>query len=355
MRFTSYALALIISLTMLYDPILSRPQVELIGAGATFPYPLYSKWFDVYYKKTGTKVNYQSIGSGGGIRQIMQKTVDFGATDGYMSDAEMGELEEKILHIPTALGAVVITYNIPGNPRLRLGPDVIADIFLGNVTEWNDPEIKKLNQNVDLPQLDIVVVHRSDGSGTTFIFTDYLGKVSKAWKIKVGTGKSVRWPVGVGGKGNEGVSGLVRMIPGSIGYVEQVYAEQNNLPLAAVKNKSGNFILPDTRSVSIAADIKLPDDLRVSITDTEAPLGYPISGFTWLLVYKEQAYSSRTFKHARALVDLLWWCVHDAQKYNEPLLYARIPELVREKAEVLLRSITYKGTSILNGQNKQIH
>ena len=319
----------------------------LLGAGATFPYPLYSKWFDVYHKKTGIKVNYQAIGSGGGIRQLLNRTVDFGGTDAFMSDEEMAKAPGKIVHIPTTLGAVVVAYNLPGKPALRLSPDVLAGIFLGKITKWNDPSICKLNPDVNLPSMKIIVVHRSDGSGTTNIFTDYLSKVSPEWRQKVGKGKSVNWPVGLGGKGNPGVAGLITQIPGSVGYVELAYAKENHLPVATLQNKSGRFIKPSLASVSAAANVPLPPDTRVSITNTDAPDGYPISGFTWIILYKEQHYSGRSKARAKALVDLLWWCVHDAQKYNEALLYGKLPRAAVKQDEKILKSVTYDGKPIL--------
>ncbi len=328
-------------------PSLARGNITLLGAGATFPYPLYSKWFDVYYRTTGVRVNYQAIGSGGGIRQLLRRVVDFGATDAFMSDEELKKAPGPIIHIPMALGAVVITYNLPGSPTLRFTPEVVADIFLGKITYWDHPRIKSLNPNVKLPHRRIVVVHRSDGSGTTAIFTDYLCKVSREWRAKVGKGKSVNWPTGLGGKGNPGVAGLIAQIPGSIGYVELAYAKQNNLPVAILKNKAGKWVKPTLKAVSAAANIPLPPDTRVSITDTEAPDGYPISGFTWIIIYKEQNYARRSLDRARALVKLLWWCIHDAQKYNESLLYGRLPQKAVEISERLLEEVTYNGKPIL--------
>jgi phosphate transport system substrate-binding protein len=319
---------------------------ELLGAGATFPYVLYSKMFDAYYKQTNVKVNYQSIGSGGGIRQLKEKTVDFGASDAFLSDEQLREFDSPVLHIPTCLGAVVITYNLPGNPQLKLTPDVIADIFLGKIKKWNDPRITNLNPGINLPNLNITVVHRSDGSGTTFVFTDYLSKVSNEWAQKVGRGTSVAWPVGLGGKGNEGVTGLVKQIPGAVGYVELIYAKQNKLPQALVKNKSGKFINPELSSISAAGKTKIPDDTRISITDTDAEDGYPISSFTWILVYKEQNYKGRSLERAKQLVKLLWWIVHEGQAYTEPLDYAKLPGEVVKKAEKIMKSITYNGKPV---------
>ncbi len=334
--------------TVLFLPSLIFAQsIELLGAGATFPFPLYTKMFDVYHKITGVKVNYQSIGSGGGQRQLLSKTVDFGASDAFMTDEQLKNAPGEILHIPIALGAVIPTYNLPGNPEIKFTPDILADIFLGKIKKWNEPRLAALNPSLKSINLDIIIVHRSDGSGTTFIWTDYLSKVSKEWKDKVGAGTSVNWPTGIGGKGNEGVTGLVRQTPGSIGYVELIYALQNNLPTGLVKNKSGKFVKPSIETVSSSANIGLPDDTRISITDTESPEGYPISGFTWLLVYREQNYDGRKRERAEALVKLLWWMTHEGQKYTKPLHYAPLPYQAVLKAERIIKSITYNGKSIL--------
>ncbi len=315
-------------------------DVELIGAGATFPYPLYSKMFDVYNKGYGVKVNYQAIGSGGGIRQLINKTVDFGGSDAIMSDKDLAEASAPVLHIPTCAGAVVLTYNLTGEPQLRFTPDVIADIFLGKITKWNDPRISAINPGMKLPDMNITVVHRSDGSGTTFIFSDYSSKVSAEWKEKVGTGPSLNWPAGLGGKGNPGVAGLVKQTPGSIGYVELIYALQNKMPFGMVKNKKGKFISATLASTSKAADTNLPDDMKVSLTDSDAPEGYPISGFTWILVYREQNYGEKPEEKAKELVKLLWWMTHQGQKNAEPLEYAPLSKKAVEKAEKLVKSIT---------------
>lgn len=320
---------------------------ELLGAGATFPYPLYSKMFDVYHREEGTRVNYQAIGSGGGIRQVLSKTVDFGGTDAFMSDEDLAELDNEILHVPTCLGAVVVTYNVPESPALNLTPDIVADIFLGKLTKWNDERILKINPGVNLPDMAIVVVHRSDGSGTTFIFSDYLGKVSAEWEKGVGVGKSLNWPSGLGAKGNPGVAGLVKQLPGSVGYVELIYAVSNNMPVANIRNKSGAYITPSIKSVSLAADVDLPDHTRVSITDTAAKGGYPISGFTWLVFYKEQRYDGRSLDKARELMDLVWWITHDGQEFAEPLHYAPLPEEAVKKAEAVMKSAVYGGKPIL--------
>jgi len=321
---------------------------ELLGAGATFPEPLYSKMFDVYYSQTSHKINYQGIGSGGGIQQITGQTVDFGGTDAFLTDGQMAKVQgNSLLHIPTALGAVVVTYNLPGKPVLKLTPDVVAGIFLGRIKTWNDSRITALNPGVNLPGDPVVVVHRSDGSGTSFVFTDYLSKVSPEWKQQVGAGTAVKWPVGLGGKGNPGVAGLVQQMKSSVGYVELAYAEKNRMPYAIIKNKSGNFIKPSIKSVSLAANVTLPDDTRASITDTDAKEGYPISAFTWILVYKEQSYGGRTNSKAKTLAKLLWWMTHEGQQYCAELLYAPLPKEAVAKAEKILKSVTYNGQPIL--------
>ena len=306
------------------------------GAGATFPYPLYSKWFDEYHKKNANlTINYQSIGSGGGIKQVTEGTVDFGATDGPMNDDQLKAYQDKhgypILHFPTVLGADVPTYNIPGvTAELNFTPDALAGIFLGKITKWNDPAIASANKGVNLPAADIVVVHRSDGSGTTYIWTDYLSKVSDEWKNKVGKGTSVNWPVGLGGKGNEGVAGLVKQTPGAFGYVELIYAIQNSMPYGHVRNAGGAFIKADLASVTAAAAATakdIPDDFRVSITNAAGKTAYPISSFTWLLVPTK--FSDATKRDA--LKGFLKWMLADGQNMAEPLSYAKLPKDVIEK------------------------
>lgn len=319
----------------------SGSDKELTGAGATFPYPLYSKMFDAYSKEHNVKVNYQSVGSGAGQQQLISKTVDFGASDAFMKDDQLSKAPAPIVHIPVCLGAVVITYNIEGNPSLKITPDVLSDIFMGKIKKWDDEKIKKSNPEVKLPSSEISVVHRSDGSGTSSIFTDYLAKVSEDWKKDVGSGTSVNWPAGLGAKGNEGVGGLVKQTPGSIGYVELIYALQNNMPTASIQNKKGNFIVPSLKSTNAAANVSLPEDTRVSLTNSEADDAYPISSFTWILLYKDQNYNNRNEAKAKEVVKLIWWMIHDGQQYAEPLSYATLaPEAVK-KAENVLKSVTF--------------
>lgn len=321
-------------------------QKELIGAGATFPYPLYSKMFDVYHKLKGVQVNYQSIGSGGGIKQLQSKTVDFGASDAPLSDTELKEMGAPVVHVPTCLGAVMITYNLPGNPKLKLTSDVIADIFLGKITKWNDKRIAALNAGVKLPALAITVVHRSDGSGTTYVFSDYLSKVSPEWQKKPGKGKALDWPVGVGAKGNEGVGGMVKQTPGSVGYVELAYVMQNKIPSALVKNKSGLFVEATLKSISASANVKLPADLRVSLTNTAAKDGYPITSFTYILLYENQAYGKKTAATAKASVNLVGWMITEGQKYAAPLIYAPLPKAAAMAAQKRLHLVKFNGKAL---------
>jgi phosphate transport system substrate-binding protein len=306
----------------------SKPLL-LNAAGATFPYPIYSKWFDVYHTAhPNIQINYQSIGSGGGIRQLVAGTVDFGASDGPMSDEQLAQSKVKILHFPTVLGAVIPTYNVPGvSTDLNFTQKAIAGIYLGTITKWNDPEIANANKGVNLPNADIVVVHRSDGSGTSYIFTDFLSKVSDDWKNKVGKGTSVNWPVGLGGKGNEGVSGLVKQTPGSIGYIELIYAVQNNISYGKVQNAAGKFVKADLAGVTAAASggaKDMPDDFRVSITNAPGAASYPISSFTWLLIPAQIPDAGKR----DAIKDFLKWMLVDGQKYNEGLSYAQLPKIV---------------------------
>jgi len=304
----------------------------LNAAGATFPYPIYSKWFDVYHTQhPNIQINYQSIGSGGGIRQLQAGTVDFGASDGPMSDDQLAQSKFKILHFPTVLGAVVPTYNVPGvSGDLNFTQKALAGIYLGTITKWNDPEIANANKGMSLPNSDIVVVHRSDGSGTSYIFTDFLSKVSDDWKNKVGKGTSVNWPVGLGGKGNEGVTGLVKQTPGSIGYVELIYALSNNIPYGNVQNAAGKFLKADLAGVTAAAAgaaKDMPDDFRVSITNAPGATSYPISSFTWLLIPAQISDAGKR----DAIKGFVKWMLAEGQSYNEGLSYAKLPKPVVAK------------------------
>ena len=304
-------------------------QMMINGAGATFPYPIYSKWFDEYAKvDPSVRFNYQSIGSGGGQKQIMAQTVDFGASDGPMTDDNLKKAPGKLLHIPTVAGAVVMSYNLPGNPAITFDGETIADMYLGKIKKWNDPKIAALNPGAKLPDNDIVVVHRSDGSGTSFIFTDYLSKVSPEWKQKVGTNTSVKWPTGLGAKGNEGVSGQVKQVSGAIGYVELIYALQNKMDFAQLKNAAGKVVKPSLESVTAAlSTAEIPDDFRFSMTNAPGPDAYPISGATWLLVYQEQKDPAK----GKKLVEFLKWAVEKGEGMARNLDYAPLPESVQQR------------------------
>ncbi len=329
------------------NPAGAAGPLTVTGAGATFPYPLYSKWFYEYSNAhPDVNFNYQSIGSGGGIRQITAGTIDFGATDAPMKEVEMAKLPGPVFHIPTAIGAVSVVYNLEGvESGLKLTQETLAEIFLGKISQWNDPKIASLNPGTKLPGSDIVVAHRSDGSGTTDIFTNYLAAVNGEWKSKVGRGKVVNWPVGLGGKGNEGVAGVVKQTPGAVGYVELAYATQNKMAMAALRNRAGNFVLPSLEATSAAAAgaaRTMPEDFRVSLVDAPGKDAYPICGLTWILVYKDQ----RDEAKGKALVAFLKWATTDGQKMNAPLLYAPIPKPVVEMVGKTLRQIRHKGKSL---------
>ena len=315
-----------IVLTLMLGAGFTAAAVVVNGAGATFPYPIYSKWFAEYYKlHPDARINYQSIGSGGGIRQLLEGTVDFGATDAPMTDEQLSQAKTRVLHFPTVLGADVAIYNIPGvTQELNFTPEALAGIFFGKIKKWNDPEIKNANANVNLPDNDIVVVHRSDGSGTTYVWVDYLSKISPEWKSKVGVNTSINWPVGLGGKGNEGVSGLVQRTPYSLGYVELIYAVQNKIPYGRVRNAAGTFVKADLASVTAAASSAakhMPSDFRVSITNAPGKDAYPIASFTWLLIPSKIPDPEKK----KVITDFLNWMLTDGQKMVEALSYARLP------------------------------
>ncbi len=351
LRFSVAALVLAVTVSFMScgksDNKTSASDKELTGAGATFPFPLYSKMFDSYGKDKGVKVNYQSIGSGGGQQQMISKTVDFGASDAFMTDDQLSKAPAKIVQVPTCMGADVVTFNLEGITDLKLSPDVVVDIFMGKIKKWDDDRLKKLNPDAKLPSTDISVVHRSDGSGTTAIFTDYLSKVSEDWKKSVGMGTSVNWPIGLGAKGNEGVGGMVKQTPGSIGYVELIYALQNKMTMATMQNKKGNFIVPSLKSTNAAGNVTIPEDTRVSLTNSDADDGYPIVGFTWILLYQNQDYNSRTEGKAKEVINMVWWMIHEGQQYCEPLSYATLPPDAVKKAEAILKSITFGDKKIL--------
>jgi phosphate transport system substrate-binding protein len=337
----NFLAALALALTAV---VFAHAALSITGAGATFPSPMYSKWFDEYQKKNSeVQINYQSIGSGGGIKQVTEGTVDFGASDVPMTDEQLKAFQEKhgfgILHFPTVLGAVVPTYNIPGvNAALNFTPEALAGIFLGKITKWNDPAIAAANKGVTLPAGDIVVVHRAEGSGTSFIWTDYLSKVSDEWKNKVGKGAAINWPVGLGGKGNEGVTGQIKNTPNSIGYVELIYAVSNNIPYGNIKNSSGSFVKAELATVTAAAAgaaKSMPDDFRVSITDAPGKNAYPISSFTWLLIPEKFSDGAKR----DALKGFVKWMLTDGQNYTEQLSYAKLPKEVVAKEEKALAKV----------------
>jgi len=334
--------------TASFNAAKAQDDKQLLGAGSSFDNPLFTKMFAVYNSSTGVQINYQSIGSGAGISQLTAKTVDFGASDAPMNGKQDSALSAPAVHIPVTAGAVVLSYNLPEvKEQLRFTPAILADIFMGNITKWDDAKIAAINKGVKLPSTPILIAHRSDGSGTTNIFTTYLAKVSADWKSRVGAGSAVNWPVGLGGKGNEGVAGLVKQTPGSIGYIELAYAIQNGMPYAKMQNKSGKWINPSIASVTAAANVAIPADTKVSLTNTDAADGYPISGFCWVVVYKDQNYGGRTKERATNLVKLLSWMIHDGQKFSNDLNYAPLSAAAVKVGDAQLKSITFGGKPVL--------
>jgi len=344
----SLQLAIVATVAACFTLSASAQDNTLLGAGSTFVNPLFQKIFADYATKANVKVNYQSIGSGGGILQLTNKTVDFGGSDAPLNAEQAKKIGVPVLHVPMASGAVVITYNVPGVTKaLNLTGKDLADIYLGKITNWNSAEIAATNKGVKLPDLGIVVVHRSDGSGTSYIFTDYLTKVNPDWASKVGKATAVNWPAGLGGKGNDGVAGLVKQTPGAIGYVELIYALQNKMLFGNIQNKSGKYITPSLETTTAASSVELPPNAEVSLTDTDNPKGYPISSFTWALIYKEQNYGDRSADRAKMLLKLLWYNIHDGQKNCVPLNYAPLSKSAVKVAENILKSATYGGKAIL--------
>lgn len=333
-------LAVVAAMAM-FTSVAFADEVLINGAGSTFMYPALTKWFEVYSGiDSSVQFNYQAIGSGAGIKQITAKTVDFGGTDGPMTMDQMTQAPGRIYHIPMVMGAEAIAYNVPGvSSGLKLTPDILAGIFLGKITQWNDPLLTAQNPGVNLPNSPIVVAHRSDGSGTTYIFTDYLSSVSSDWKSRVGKGTSVNWPVGLGGKGNQGVSGILKQSPGSIGYVELAYAIQNSLPYAVMQNQSGNFVEPTVETTSEAANgVSIPEDFRVSIVNSSNPKAYPICGFSWMLIYKNMTDDP---VKGKAIVSFAKWAVTDGQKYSADLYYAPLPSDLVQKIQTKLDQVKY--------------
>ncbi|MCY1636190.1 phosphate ABC transporter substrate-binding protein PstS [Marinifilum sp. D737] len=330
------------------DKTASNKKAKTItGAGATFPQPFYNKIFKSYTKEKGLLVTYGGIGSGGGIRSLKDKIVDFGASDAFLNDKKLADMPAEVLHVPTCLGAVVAAYNLPGKPELKFTPELMEGVFMGKINKWNDAKIAAVNPDVELPDMEITVVYRSDGSGTTFIFSDYMSKVSAEWKEQIGAGKALKWPVGIGAKGNPGVAGTISQTEGAIGYIGSEYAFAMGIPIASIQNKSGNFILPSVESVSASAKGEMPADTRVSLTNTDAADGYPISSFTWLILYKEQNYNDRSADQAAQTIKLIEWVVSpEAQKETTKVHYAPLPEAAVAKAKAVLGKVTYNGKAL---------
>jgi phosphate transport system substrate-binding protein len=351
LRAAALVLAALLTMTTGAAPAAADSQVNLTGAGATFPYPIYSKWFDTYNKETGVQINYQSIGSGGGIQQVKAGTVDFGASDAPLNNQRLKEMPRAVVHFPTVAGAVVLAYNLPSvTATLQLTPEVVSGIYLGKITMWNDKRIAAANPGVALPNAPIAAIHRSDGSGTSYIFTAYLSAVSSEWKELVGNNTSVSWPVGLGGKGNEGVAGLVRQTQGSIGYVELAYAKQNSLSMANLQNSSGKFITPTIASTTAAANgaaAALAKDVRTPIVNSPAPDAYPIAGLTFLLVNKEQ----RDQAKGKAIADFIAWAMTEGQTMAADLDYAPLPEAVVKLNQANLASLTFGGKPLVANAN----
>lgn len=323
-------------------------NISLTASGATFPMPFYNMVFKEYGQETGVNVTYGGIGSGGGIRSLKDKVVDFGASDAYLNDDQLAEMPATVLHIPTCMGAVVIAYNVPGADGLKLTNELLEKIFMGEITKWNDPALKSNNPDLKLPDTAITVVHRSDGSGTTFIFSDFMSKISKKWADAVGTGKSLKWPTGMGAKGNPGVAGTISQTNGAIGYVGSEYAFAQRIQTAQVKNSSGNYIEPSIASISAAAKGEIPADTRVMLTNSADPDSYPISGFTWIILYKEQNYNNRSEAQALATLKLLDWLESEkAQSGASKVHYAPLPQAAVAKAKAILRTVTYDGKPLL--------
>ncbi len=327
-------------------PCLSSGASELTGAGATFPQPFYETLFSIYQRQRNIKVHYEGTGSGEGLRRLANRTIDFAGTDKMMSQGASDAASDAVLNIPTCVGAVAVVYNVPGNPKLRFTADIVSGIFLGRIKRWNDPRIATVNPRASLPEIPVSVVYRMDASGTTYIFSEYLAKTNRQWSDEIGKGTSLQWPTGQGAKGNPGVAGLVQQIPGSVGYVELVYATGNKMTFGALQNRSGRFIVPTVKSVTAAASIDLASRGDYSLTDTPVPDGYPISGFTWIALYREQNYSGRTREKAESLVNLLAFVIHEGQKHAPLLHYAPLPKSVRRSGDALLGSVTHGGVPV---------
>jgi len=339
--------ALLLAVLSLVSCNTGPETVSLIGAGSSFDNPLFSKMFYEYYRSRGLKVNYQSIGSGGGISQLINRTIDFGASDVPMNAEQDSLSGAAVLHLPVTASAVVLSYNLPEvTEPLRLTSEVLAGMFLGRITRWDDTGIAACNPGIHLPAVPVVIAHRSDGSGTSNIFTTYLARVSEPWKTIVGRGSSVNWPAGLGGKGNEGVAGLIRQTHGAIGYIELAFAMQNKMACAKIRNRAGHFITPDIASITAAANIPIPADSKISLADTQAADGYPIAAFSWVLFYKEQHYQHHSAERAAAMVKLLSWMIHEGQRYSGALYYADLSPAAVSTGDAILRSVTYDGQPV---------
>lgn len=325
---------------------------KLSGAGATFPAPFYNIVFKKYGESTGDNVTYGGVGSGGGIRSLKDKTVDFGATDVFLSDKELSQMDAEVVHIPTALGAVVLSYNLPEIKDLKLTAEIVSDIYRGKIVRWNDAKLKEINPALALPDKEITPVYRSDGSGTTSVFSEYMSKVNEAWKNEIGEGKSLQFPAGIAAKGNPGVAGIVAETPGSIGYIGSEYALALNIPSASIQNSSGNFIVASDKSISASANIDMPNDTRVVITNSSNPEAYPISTFTWIIVYREQDYNNRNINQAKALVELLKYITgKNGQDIAVKTHYASLPQAAQEKTAAIINSITFGGRAVETTEN----
>lgn len=326
----------------------AQSNITITGAGATFPLPYYNLAFKTYQDSTGTTITYGGIGSGGGIRSLKDRIVDFGGSDAFLTDEEMSEMPGEVVQIPTCIGAVVMAYNLPEVKDLKLTGEIVADIFLGKITKWDDARIKAINSGITLPAADIHPVYRSDGSGTTYVFSDYLTKVSNSWSTQVGTGKSLKWPVGIAAKGNPGVAGTISQTSGAIGYIGSEYSFALNIPAATLQNQAGNFIRPNTESISAAASTDIPADTRIMLTNSAAADAYPISCFTWILLYKEQAYEKHNLEQAQATVNLLNWMTDsEAQSLTTKVHYSPLPATAIANAKALLKTITFEGKTLL--------
>lgn len=323
-------------------------KIQLSGAGATFPLPFYNLAIKKYTEHTGVNISYGGIGSGGGIRSLSDQVVDYGATDAFLSNEKAADMPAEVVHIPTCIGAVVVAYNLPGIESLKLSNELMIDIFMGKITNWSDPKVAASNPGVEMPDKDITVVYRSDGSGTTYIFSDYLSKISTDWDSSIGKGKSLKWPTGIGAKGNPGVAGTISQTEGAVGYIGSEFALAQKIPSASIMNSSGNFVEPNIESISAAAKGEIPADTRVMLTNSSDPDAYPISGFTWLILYKEQSYQKRSMAQAEATLKYLDWMVsEEAQNLAPAVNYAPLPDAALELAKGILRTVKYDGATIL--------